>query len=68
MDRLTPETLKFLQSVLDEAWASLGPEERARTSKTLVATRILGAASSGERDPTRLRIVAKPGFSDQQKL
>jgi hypothetical protein len=58
MDALDPEALKLLQSVLDEAWASLSPDERAKTSKTLVASRLLAAAAAGERDPTRLRIEA----------
>lgn len=61
MDALTPDTLKLLQSVLDEAWNSLRPEERARTSKTEVAVRVLEAASAGERDPARLRIEAITG-------
>jgi hypothetical protein len=58
MDALDPEALKLLQSVLDEAWASLSPEEKAKTSKTLVASRLLAAAAAGERDPARLRIEA----------
>jgi len=49
------ETLKFLQSVLDETWLSLRPEEQARTSKTEIGARILGLAAAGERDPARLR-------------
>lgn len=61
MDALTPDTLKLLQSVLDDAWNSLTPEERARTSKTEVAVRVLEAASAGERDPARLRIEAITG-------
>jgi hypothetical protein len=58
MDALDPEALKLLQSVLDEAWASLSPDEKANTSKTLVASRLLAAAAAGERDPARLRIEA----------
>jgi hypothetical protein len=63
MDAFTPETLKLLQSVLDDAWMSLRPGERARTSKTQVAVRILEAASAGERDPVRLRIQAVTGVA-----
>jgi hypothetical protein len=62
MDALTPDTLKLLQSVLDDAWNSLRLEERARTSKTQVAVRILEAAAEGERDPIRLRIEAMTGI------
>ena len=61
MDTLSPDTLKILQSVLEDIWDSLRPEERARTTKTLVATRILKAAAQGERDPIRLRIEAMTG-------
>jgi len=59
MDVPTPETLKFLQTVLEETWESLRPEERARTSKTQVAAHILRAAATGERDPVRLRAEAR---------
>jgi hypothetical protein len=58
MDVPTPETLKCLQSVLEETWESLMPEERARTSKTQVAAHILQVAAAGERDPVRLRAEA----------
>jgi hypothetical protein len=51
MDALSPQTLKLLQAILDEAWESLRPGERAQTSKTQVAVRILEAAAAGERDP-----------------
>jgi hypothetical protein len=55
MSELSRETLKLLQSVLEETWSSLRPEEQARTSKTQIAARILELAASGERDPVRLR-------------
>ena len=55
MSELNRETLKLLQSVLEETWLSLRPEEQARTSKTQIAARILELAASGERDPVRLR-------------
>jgi hypothetical protein len=55
MSVLSHETLKLLQSVLDETWLSLRPEERARTSKTQIGARILELAAAGERDPARLR-------------
>jgi len=58
MDALDPEALKLLQTVLDEAWASLSPEEKAKTSKTLVASHLLAVAAAGERDPARLRVEA----------
>jgi hypothetical protein len=58
MDMPTPETLKVLQTVLEETWESLSPQERARTSKTQVAAHILQVAATGERDPVRLRAEA----------
>ena len=62
MDEQCPQALKLLQTILDEAWESLRPGERARTSKTQVAVRILKAAATGERDPIRLRIEAVTGI------
>ena len=54
MTAYSPETVKLLRSVLDDAWASMGPAEKAGSSKTLVAVRILEAAAAGERNPSRL--------------
>jgi hypothetical protein len=50
-----PETLSLLRQTLDEAWESLTPVQRAMTSRTLLAERILKSAANGERDPERLR-------------
>lgn len=61
MDALTPELLKLLQSVLEDAWDSLRPSEKARTTRTEVAVRILQVAARGERDLDRLRIEAVSG-------
>ena len=55
MSALSHETLKLLQSVLDETWLSLRPEEQARTSKTQIGAHILELAAAGERDPAHLR-------------
>ena len=51
----TPETLRLLRDALDDAWAALRPDERARASKTVLAIRLLEVAAEGERDPARLR-------------
>jgi hypothetical protein len=64
MGAFSPETLKLLQSVLDDAWESLTPEKRARTTKSLVASRILEVAAAGERNPVRLRAAAKLGAQE----
>lgn len=61
MAALTPDTLKLLQTVLDETWDSLRPEERSRTSKEKIGARILEKARAGEVDPFRLRIAAVSG-------
>ena len=58
MDALTPETLKVLRVVLEDTWNSLRPDEKARTTKTEVARRILKVAAQGERNPDRLRLRA----------
>ncbi|MGB9061319.1 MAG: hypothetical protein WCC50_22655 [Pseudolabrys sp.] len=61
MDALKPETLRLLQSVLEENLGHARPDERARTSKAVVAQRIIMAILAGERDEARLRIEAVSG-------
>ena len=53
-----PETIELLRDVLDDAWASLRPEEQALSSRSMVAASILKLAATGERDPSRLRACA----------
>jgi hypothetical protein len=50
-----PETVSLLRSTLDDAWERLRPQQRALTSRTLLAERILKSAAKGERNPERLR-------------
>lgn len=52
-----PDTIGLLRRTLDQCWLELPPSQRAHTSKTLLAQRIL-AAADGERDPLRLRSAA----------
>jgi hypothetical protein len=47
--------MKLLREALEDAWAALRPDERARASKAMLATRLLEVAAEGERDPARLR-------------
>ena len=54
MNTLPQETLKLLQTVLDETWEALRPEERSRTSKKQIAARLFEKVRAGERDPFRL--------------
>jgi hypothetical protein len=63
MGAFSPETL-LLQSVLGDVWESLTPQERARTAKSMVASRILEVAVAGELDPVRLRAAAKLGTQE----
>lgn len=58
-----PETLTLLNTILDDAWASLLPDQQANLSysKTILAERILRLARQGERDPIRLRACALMG-------
>jgi hypothetical protein len=49
------ETVVLLRTTLDRVWASLPPSQRASMSRSVLAERILKAATKGERDPDRLR-------------
>jgi hypothetical protein len=53
-----PETVALLRETLDDAWASLRPEQQATMQKTTLAVRILKSAAQGERDRIRLRDAA----------
>lgn len=52
------KTVGVLKEVLEDAWHSLGAEQQARMSKTLLAERILMSAAKGERDRERLLAAA----------
>jgi len=65
------ETVTLLRTTLDLAWASLPPSEQARTSRSVLAARILKAAAHGERDPDKLsarKEVESGKRSDRPKL
>lgn len=53
-----PETVSLLETALDQAWASLSEDKRARASRSDMAKRILKLAQKGVRDPVRLRTCA----------
>jgi len=57
-NELSAETVRNMQIALDLAWSSLSPEQRAQSSKTLFATRIVDAAEAGERSTARLLVLA----------
>jgi hypothetical protein len=48
------ETVLMLREILEDGWACLPPAQRATTSKTILAERILRAAAAGERERERL--------------
>jgi hypothetical protein len=60
------ETVALLKETLDDAWASLRPEQQATILKTTLAERILKSAAQGERDPARLRDAALMEFSAEE--
>jgi hypothetical protein len=45
-----PSTLSVLREVLNDAWACLSSKQREQTARSLIAKRILKAASAGQRD------------------
>lgn len=49
-----PQTVAVLRQTLEDAWASLPPEQRVLMTRAMLAERILRSAAQGERDPTRL--------------
>jgi hypothetical protein len=49
------ETVDMLRTTLDRAWASVPPSQRSGMSRSVLAERILKAATKGKRDPDRLR-------------
>ena len=44
------KTVNVLREVLEDAWYSLSAEQQVKTSKTVLAERILRSAAKGERD------------------
>jgi hypothetical protein len=60
------ETIVLLRETLEDAWASLRPEQRAATFKTTLAERILKSAAQGKRDRDRLLDAALMEFSAEE--
>ena len=60
------ETIALLRETLEEAWASLRPEQQARMLKTTLAERILKSAAQGERDRERLLNAALTEFTAEE--
>ena len=60
------DTVALLREALDDAWASLRPDQRAGMSRTILAERILKCAAQGERDPARLLEAALLDFTAER--
>jgi hypothetical protein len=56
-----PQDVQVLSEVFDAALRELGLVDRSDPAVELIAQRIIQLASSGERDPTRLREAAIKG-------
>ena len=52
------DTVEFLRSILDDAWASLTPRQQMSMRRSDMAAAMLEAAAKGERDPERLKATA----------
>lgn len=52
-------TVKLLRSVVKDAWGSLTPEQRKGVHRSDMAAAILQEAAQGERDPQKLKEVAR---------
>ena len=48
------QTVALLREALDQAWASIRPEQQVNLNRTLLAEGILKLAAQGERNPDRL--------------
>jgi hypothetical protein len=57
-----PETIKLMQSALEDAWHALSLRQQNQSTKVRLATIILEAVAAGERDPARLRTKAITRF------
>ena len=66
MSSYNPETLNVMRCALEEAWALLSRDNRAKLLKVDMAERILRRAAAGERDPTQLRAAALVGTGFDQ--
>jgi hypothetical protein len=57
-----PETLAMMSRVLDDAWNELqsvnGTGTAAEMVRTTMATRIMAAVAKGEREPSKLKLLA----------
>ena len=55
---LDAQTIALVSEVLEDAWDSIPPLQKATMQKSTLAVRILKSAARGERDRKRLRDAA----------
>ena len=55
----TKKTVKLLKDVVKDAWGSLTPEQQDGVNQSDLAAAVLEEAAQGERDPAKLKKVAK---------
>src|SRR5262245_41669830 len=60
MEATNPNIRRLLRTILDETWETLRPEERARTSKAMVAQRLINAVA--EENATPLVCALRPSL------
>lgn len=58
MYHFEPETLRVLQSVMDDIVTCLPREDCTQDRRILIAQRLLASAAGGERDLARLKLLA----------
>jgi hypothetical protein len=61
------KTVALLREMLDDAWSRLRVDQRATTSRTILAASLLELAATGERDPKRLINAALAPLDDRPK-
>jgi hypothetical protein len=61
------KTVALLRETLDDAWSRLRIDQRATTSRTILAASLLEVAATGERDPERLINAALAPLDDRPK-
>jgi len=59
-----PELIELMRAVLEDATSTLPEAKRTSTMKAEIASRILGCAANGERDPIKLKMAAMSAMAE----
>jgi hypothetical protein len=54
----SPEQIKLMAGVLDAAWVARPSTDTSDLQRMVMASRIMAAIDSGERDPEKLKLAA----------